>query len=96
MVNPSRAKKLKFIHLPRVIALPTYLSIGSGGCGALAIGVDTVVGYCEACSFQFLFLLAIILEDTGHVILTFLVLGMIGVEVGQGLQGIDETEFWSL
>ena len=40
--------------------------------------------------------LSVVIEDAGHFLLTFLVLGMIGVEVGQGLQGIDETGFWSL
>ena len=76
-----------------MIALPVHLSIGSGGCGASTVGVDAVVGYCEVCSFRFLFLLATISEDMDRVILTFLVLGMIGVEVGQGLQRIDVTGF---
>ena len=52
-------------------------------------------GYCDSHP-RCLYCLSTVTEDAGHFLLTFLVLGMIGVKVGQGLQGIDETRFWSL
>ena len=75
-----------------MIALPAHLSVGSEGYRASAMDVDTVAG----CSCRFFFFLATILVDMGRDFLTFLVLGMIEVKIGQGLIGINGTEFWSL